>query len=85
MKLMVEVGEACAAYQSEKLRNLSCKRIQVDEIWSFVYSKSKNIPSNKQNRPAGSIWNGRRLIYAEASCAGCSTRDYETRKRILAI
>ena len=38
-KLLEEIGEACAWYQDENLRNLACKRVQVDEIWSFVYSK----------------------------------------------
>jgi IS1 family transposase len=56
-KLMVELGTVCAAYQDGTLRSLSCKRIQVDEIWSFVYSKSKNVQTNKQARAgAGSIW-----------------------------
>jgi hypothetical protein len=35
-KLLVDAGRACAAYQDRVLRNLTCKRIQVDEIWSFV-------------------------------------------------
>ena len=35
-KLLVEIGVACAAYQDGVLRNLPCKRIQCDEIWSFV-------------------------------------------------
>src|SRR6266566_8527288 len=42
-KLLVEVGAACAAYQDKTLRNLPCKRIQCDEIWSFVYAKQKNV------------------------------------------
>ena len=47
-KLLVDVGIACAAYQDKTLRNLSCKRIQCDEIWSFCYSKEKNVaPENK--------------------------------------
>ena len=38
-KLLVEIGQACAEYQDKALRNLNCKRIQCDEIWSFVYAK----------------------------------------------
>ena len=34
-KLLVDVGAACAAYLDEHLVNLSCKRVQVDEIWAF--------------------------------------------------
>ena len=43
-KLLVDLGTACAIYQNEVLRNLPCKRIQVDEIWAFCYSKQKNTP-----------------------------------------
>jgi len=43
-KLLVDVGQACAEYQDKALRNLTCKRIQCDEIWSFCYSKEKNVP-----------------------------------------
>lgn len=47
-KLLVDVGTACSEYQDKMLRNLPCKRIQCDEIWSFCYSKEKNVtPENK--------------------------------------
>jgi hypothetical protein len=42
-KLLLDLGEACSAYQNDALRNLSCQRIQVDEIWSFVGCKQKNV------------------------------------------
>jgi hypothetical protein len=38
--LLVDVGAACAAYQDKTLLTLPCKRVQVDEIWSFVYAKA---------------------------------------------
>lgn len=43
-KLVIELGAACAEYQDKTLRDLSCKRIQCDEIWSFCHSKEKNVP-----------------------------------------
>jgi IS1 family transposase len=43
-KLLIEVGIACAKYQDKALRNLFCKRIQCDEVWSFCYAKEKNVP-----------------------------------------
>lgn len=43
-KLLVDVGTACDIYQNETLRNLPCKRVQVDEIWSFCGMKEKNVP-----------------------------------------
>lgn len=54
-KLMVEVAEACAWHQDTNLVNLPCKRVQVDEIWSFVYSKQKNIPEGMEGG-AGDVW-----------------------------
>jgi len=43
-KLLVDVGAVCAEYQDKTLRNLTCKRVQCDEIWSFCYAKEKNVP-----------------------------------------
>jgi hypothetical protein len=44
MRLWREIGEACVRLQDETLRGLPCKRLQVDEIWSFVYAEAKNVP-----------------------------------------
>jgi len=37
VKLLVELGAACAEYMDKNLVNLSCERVQVDEIWSFCW------------------------------------------------
>lgn len=55
IRVLVEVGEACSAYQNEHLRNLNCRRLQVDEIWSFVGAKAKNVPAHRKGE-AGDIW-----------------------------
>ena len=56
-KLMVDAGQAAAWYQDRVFRNLTCKRIQVDEIWAFVYAKQKNVPLAKKAPPqAGDVW-----------------------------
>ena len=47
-KLLVDVGAACSAYQDETLHGLNCKRIQVDEIWSFCGCKEKNVPAERK-------------------------------------
>jgi len=56
-KLLVDVGAACSEYQDKVLRNLPCKRVQVDEIWAFVYAKERNLLRAK-DAPfgAGDIW-----------------------------
>src|SRR5947209_3402922 len=56
-KLLVDAGKACAAYHDEHVRNLATKRCQVDEIWSFVYAKEKNVRGAKAAPPgAGDVW-----------------------------
>lgn len=56
-KLLVDAGTACRDYQDQNLRNLPCKRIQVDEIWSFCYAKQKNVGGAKAApQGAGDIW-----------------------------
>ena len=56
-KLVVDAGMAAAWYQDRVLRNLTCKRIQVDEIWNFVYAKAKNVPTAKAApEGAGDVW-----------------------------
>ena len=48
-KLLEDIGNACAEYQDKAFRNLTCKRIQCDEIWTFVYAKQKNVPEAMQH------------------------------------
>lgn len=43
LKLLAEVGQACAADQDRVMVNLPCKRVECDEIWSFVGAKQKNL------------------------------------------
>ena len=43
MRLMVEVGGGCANLMNEEMRDLSCQRLQVDEIWSFVGKKQAQL------------------------------------------
>ena len=56
-KLLHDIGIACLAYQDEHLRNLPCKHVECDEIWSFVYSKDKNVPEDKKDQFGyGDVW-----------------------------
>jgi lambda repressor-like predicted transcriptional regulator len=57
VKLLRDAGTACSEYQDKALRNLSCKRLQLDEIWSFVYAKEKNASQGmKDAGTAGDVW-----------------------------
>lgn len=57
LKLIKDVGIACADYQDRTLRDLKCKRIQCDEIWQFCYAKEKNVPADKKGQFGyGDVW-----------------------------
>jgi IS1 family transposase len=57
VKFLREAGEACLRYQDDNLRNLTCKRVQVDEIWSFVGMKQKNVPAARKGEfGVGDVW-----------------------------
>jgi IS1 family transposase len=55
-KLLIELGAACSEFQDKALRNLTCKRIECDEIWSFVGCKEKNVPADKRRQGRGDVW-----------------------------
>lgn len=56
-KLFCWLGEACLKYQQETLRNLPCKRLEVDEAWAFCYGKDKNLPEHLRGKEGyGAIW-----------------------------
>ncbi len=55
--LLVDAGEACAAYHDETVRGVRSRRVQADEIWSFCYAKAKNVPTAKAApEDAGDVW-----------------------------
>ncbi|MGH7867638.1 MAG: IS1 family transposase [Candidatus Dormibacteraceae bacterium] len=57
MTLLADAGAACMEHQDANLRNLPCRRIECDEIWSFVYAKAKNVPeSHRGEFGYGDIW-----------------------------
>lgn len=57
VKLLRDVGSACLDYQDKAMVNLNCKKIQCDEIWSFVYSKANNIPEEHNGEFGyGDVW-----------------------------
>ncbi len=53
MRLLVDVGQVCADYQDHVLRNLSTRRLQLDELWSWIFCKNKNVtPKTYRGRTA---------------------------------
>lgn len=57
VKLLADLGEACAEYQDGVFQDLPCKVVEVDEIWAFCYSKQKNVPEQFKGTPGyGDVW-----------------------------
>jgi len=80
-KLLCDIGKACSEYQDKAFRNLTCKKIQCDEIWSFCYAKEKNVPEDKKNTFGyGDVWTWT-AIDADTKLVPSfmiGNRDYET-------
>lgn len=56
-KLIADLGPVCEAYQDAVLRNLPCRVLEVDEIWSFVHAKARNVPPAKRGVFGyGDVW-----------------------------
>lgn len=56
-KLLADVGKVCMAYHDEHVRDLTSKRVQVDEAWAFIYAKQKNVAAAKvAPEGAGDVW-----------------------------
>jgi IS1 family transposase len=92
LRLLVSVGAACAEYQDRVIRNVAAKRVQVDEIWSFVGCKQRNVTAEKMAvGHCGDVWTftaieaQSKLVISwmvGARDAGCATeflRDVESR------
>lgn len=56
IKLLIDAGKACSEYQDKTLRNLACKRLQCDEIWSFCGAKEKNATPAQKQIGWGDVW-----------------------------
>jgi IS1 family transposase len=55
-KLLIEAGMACSDYQDRAFMNLRCQRLQLDEIWSFVGKKARNITGDDTDKGLGDTW-----------------------------
>ncbi len=56
-RLIRSVGPACQRLHDERVRGLSCRRVECDEAWAFVYAKRGNVPpSLRGNHDVGDVW-----------------------------
>jgi IS1 family transposase len=56
MRLAVRVGDACEKILSQRMNGLSCKCLEVDEIWGFIGKKHKNATPAERNTGTGDVW-----------------------------
>ena len=56
LKLIEDMGCACAEYHHRNVRNLKVRRLQCDEIWAFVGAKAKNVSLEKKAEGWGDAW-----------------------------
>ncbi len=57
-KLLIDAGKACDAYHDTQVRGVKARRVQCDEIWSFIGVKAKNRAASKRSADptAGDVW-----------------------------
>ena len=56
LRLLHDLGCACAAYHHSHVRNLRVRRVQCDEVWAFIYAKQKNVTLEQMQQGAGDVW-----------------------------
>lgn len=57
VKLLVDLGTACSVHMDTSMRDLPCKRLEVDEIWTFCHAKERNVPAEKRGQFGyGDVW-----------------------------
>lgn len=55
MRLGVRVGKSCAELLDSKMRNLSCRQLQFDELWGFIGKKERHVRPD-DNAQLGDVW-----------------------------
>ena len=56
LRLMVQVGSGCAKFMDETMRNMTCERLQVDEIWTYVQKKQRQVAPWEDHSRVGDQW-----------------------------
>jgi IS1 family transposase len=58
LKLLVDLGDACARFHDERVRDVDCKRVQCDELWAFCYAKDRTVQKRPglKDQGAGDVW-----------------------------
>jgi IS1 family transposase len=55
MRLGVRVGQGCTSLLDQKMRNLGCNRLEIDEIWGFIGKKEPHVKPGDDPQ-LGNVW-----------------------------
>lgn len=56
MRLLLRVGQGCEKLMDRQMRGLSCRHVQVDEIWGYIAKKQRHLTESDDTRKVGDIW-----------------------------
>lgn len=57
LRLVAEVGPACERFHRRFVHDVPCKRLELDETWSFTFGKTKNLQPERKNLDGfGTTW-----------------------------
>ncbi|MGH7564446.1 MAG: IS1 family transposase, partial [Gemmatimonadota bacterium] len=56
IRLMKRVGTGCEVLLDSEMRDLSCQRLQLDELWTFVGKKQRHIGIEDDPWQVGDFW-----------------------------
>jgi hypothetical protein len=62
LKLLVELGSACADFLDETMKNIPCQRLQADETWAFCFAKQENVKAKHFDNGGYAATSGRGLL-----------------------
>jgi IS1 family transposase len=85
LKLLADVGPVVLDFQQRTLVDLPCKRVQCDEIWSFIHKKQKRVRLDERGRHWGDVWTWT-AICADTKLIPCwhvGTRDAEAARTFM--
>ncbi len=94
-KVLAKVGDACLKFHNETVVHVASKKVQCDEIWSFVFCKDRNVEycTKKDEQHVGDVWTwvgmdaDTKLVISwlaanrDAECADIFMRDVAARLR----
>ncbi len=86
LKLLADMGEACAKFHAEHVVDVPSRRVQCDEIWSFCYAKAKNVPAEKKGEFGyGDVWTWTAIDADSKLCVSwlIGTRDLDTAREFM--